>query len=162
MPTKQKTCAPELNPSVQDNDRTTHPPLPDHRYGPHHSIANELRVRCYPHNRGSWVYSSSDIPPLQNNHHRRTNSPIILRTCISMVRPTIEDDLRSRPLVHVQLRQSTVRETRCTTKHLLSIPPANRRPFRKQEPMGRIIPETSHFCTTRRLGSMATHSDSCP
>ena len=53
-----------------------------------------------------------------------------------------------------------MRKTRSTTKHLLGISPANRWPFRKQEPVGRIIPEASYLRTTRRLGSMAAHSDS--
>ena len=79
-----------------------------------------------------------------------------------MVRLTIKDDLGPRPSVHVQLRPSTLRETGSTTKHLLSVPPANRRPIGEQESMGRTVPETSYLGTTGRLGSMATNSDGYP
>ena len=55
-----------------------------------------------------------------------------------------------------------MRETGSTAKHLLSIPSANRRPVRKQESMGRIVPKTSYLHATGRLGSMATNSDGYP
>ena len=55
-----------------------------------------------------------------------------------------------------------MRETGSTTEHLLSVPPANRRSVRKQEPIGRVVPETPYLRATGRLGSMATNSDGCP
>ena len=162
MPTKQKTRASQPNPTLQNNDWTTHPSFSNHRHGSHHSTTDKCRVRCHSYNCRSWVHPSSGIPPLQDNHHRGTSGPTLLRTHLSVVWFTIKDDFRSRSTIHVQLRPSTMHEIRGTAKYLLSIPSADRRPIRKQKPMGRTIPKASHLCTTRRLGSMATNSDGYP
>ena len=79
-----------------------------------------------------------------------------------MVWSTIKDDFRPRPSIYVQLRPSTMCKVRGTTKHFISIPSTDRRPIGEQESMGRIIPETSYLRSARRLGSVATHSDSSP
>ena len=162
VPTEQKTRTPQPNPTLQNNDWTTRPSLSNYRHGSHHGTTDKCRIRCHSYNRRPWMHPSSGIPPLQDDHHRGTSGPTILRTHLSLVWVTIKDDFGSRPTIHVQLRPSTMHEIRSATKYLFSIPSANRRPIRKQKPMGRIVPKTSHFCTTRRLGSMATDSDGYP
>ena len=105
---------------------------------------------------------SSRISPLQNDYHRGTSSPTVLQTRLSMVWPTVKDDFRPRSSIYVQLRPSTMCKTRSATKHFISIPSADRWSIREQEPMGRVVPETSYLRSARRLGSMAANSNSSP
>src|SRR6266478_319062 len=97
----------------------------------------------------------SHLPPMLGYYHGSGDCAALPGLRISMVRPTNQDDQRSRSQIHLALQKSPLRETRHRTKPIYSVPPPNRRTIRTKEPVDRTIPSTSHLERPKGMDTLA-------
>src|SRR6266403_1157627 len=97
----------------------------------------------------------SHLPPMLGYYHRSGDCAALPGLRISMVRPTYQNDQRSRSQIHLVLRKSPLRETQYRTKPIYGVPSPDRRTIGTKEPMDRTIPPTSYLERSERLDALA-------
>src|SRR6266436_1616464 len=107
------------------------------------------------------MFPRSHLPPMLGYYHRPGDCAALPGLRISMVRPTYQNDQRSRPQIHLVLRKSPLRETRYRTKPIYSVPSPNRRTIRTKEPMDRTIPSISHLKRPKGMDTLARARYDC-
>ena len=156
MPTKQ-----DPHPSYQDSvipnpHRRKCSTIPTRSYGLDHGTTHHQRKRCHTDHRGPRVLTCSNIPTVQHHHHGTRNFPTIPRSRVQVVWTSYQDNQRPRPPIHITLWESIYGPAWHTTKPVDSVPPPNRRPLRKEKPMGRAVPPSSYVHCTGRLDTVAS------
>jgi hypothetical protein len=144
VPTKQKSHKASKGTPLPNPHANRCSPIPNRGNGPDHPTPNQQWVRRHPYNSRPRMHESGHIPPLQNNHHRTRSSQTILQQRLLMVRPTQQGHIRQRPPIHIPLRKGPRPTTRDQTKHVLGVPPPNRRAIGTDQPVGRTIPPPDH------------------
>ena len=151
MPTKQNAHASNHSPTVQNRCSPLSSTIQGSSHGPDHSTPQQQQTQCHPYYCRPWLHQSSTVPTLHHEHDRRRNHQTLSRQCVPMVWNPLQDHIRPRPSIHITFLNRTMPTPQNQPKHIHSLSPPNRRPFRTKEPMGRTIPTTSDQCLPRRL-----------
>jgi len=140
LPTKQKPHTRNKNPTLQNHHARERSPFHTDRNGFDHRTTLITGIRCNIDYCGPQMLTRGYLPTLQDNDHRTPNRPIVLRTCIPLVRTTHKGNIRQRPSFHESLRTRSGQRTRHYVEYVNGILTANRRADRAQEPVARTIP----------------------
>src|SRR6266404_7587582 len=103
----------------------------------------------------------SHLPPMLRYYHRARDRAALPGLRIPMVRPTYQNDQRSRSQVHLLLRKSPLRETRYRTEPIYGVPSPDRRTIRTKEPMDRTIPSINHLERPKGMDTLARARYDC-
>ena len=156
MPTKQDPYPPHQNTVILNPYRRKRATIPTRSYGLDHWTAHHQRKRHHTNYRGPRVLTCSNISTMQHRYHGTRNCPTIPRSRVQVVWTSHQDNQRPRPPIHITLWESIHSPTWNTAESIDGIPPPNRRPLRKEEPMGGAVPPSSHIRCTGRLDTMAS------
>src|SRR5712671_4980337 len=108
------------------------------------------------------MFQGRKVPTMHKGNTQRRSSHTLLTTSTPLVRNPQENNIRSRPQVHVTFLENHLRGDRYTTKPKHSLPPTNRRSNRTNERLGRTIPTKLGKRKTRQLGRLPSTSQVCP
>jgi len=140
LSTEQKLHTRNKNPTIQDHRSRkctpfhTDSPRSDYRTAQISGIRRNINY-CGPR-----LLTGRHLPPLQRHDHRPPDRAIILQTCLPLVRPTQQSNIRSRPSFYEPLRMCPGQRTGYYVEHVNSTTPPNGWTNRAKESMGRTIP----------------------
>src|SRR5882672_8738434 len=103
-----------------------------------------------------------EVPTMHKGNTRQRSSHALLTTFTPLVRYSQENNIRSRPQIHITFLENHLRSDRYTTKPEHSLPPTNRWSNGTNEHLGRTIPMELGERKTRQLGRLPPISRVCP